>query len=134
MVGIMMGYSGDWEHGVEVTKNAMQLNPHHAGWYRFSMFFNEYRQQNYATALAIALEINLPEYWAAQMAIAIAHAQLGHEAEAQRAATELLRVWPGFKQDYYQLGLVNWIYQQPDVIEHVNQGLLKAGIVLDIPE
>lgn len=54
MLGILFGYSGDWERGVELTTRAMALNPHHPGWYRFSTFFNEYRQGHYAEALAIA--------------------------------------------------------------------------------
>ena len=134
MVGIMMGYAGDWDRAIEITHNAMRLNPHHAGWYHFSTFFNQYRQRQYAEALATAQKINLPDYWAAEMAITIAHAQLGHEDEARKSAAELLRIWPDFKRDYYQLGLVNWMYGQPDVMDHINQGLLKAGIVLEIPE
>jgi adenylate cyclase len=134
MVGIMMGYSGDWDRGVEITTDAMQLNPHHAGWYHFVSFFNEYHQQHYTDALAIAQKINLPEYWATPLALTIAHAQLGHEVEARRTGGELLRVWPRFKQEYYQLGLVNWMYSQPDVIEHIAEGLLKAGVDLETPK
>jgi serine/threonine protein kinase len=26
------GYAGDWDKGVELTKAAMRLNPHHPGW------------------------------------------------------------------------------------------------------
>jgi adenylate cyclase len=133
MVGIMKSYAGDWDRGIEITTSAMGLNPHHAGWYHFNSFFNEYRQHNYAEALAIAKKINLPDYWAAQMALTIAHAQLGNESAAEESAREILRVWPSFKEEYYQLGLVNWFYEQPDVMEHLNQGLLKAGIAIDIP-
>jgi hypothetical protein len=67
------------------------------------------------------------------MVLAIAHSQLGNEMEAGSAAEELLRVWPSFEQDYYQQGLVNWIFGQPDLIEHINEGLQKAGINLLIP-
>jgi len=134
MIGIMMGYSGDWERSVELTTNAMRLNPQHAGWYYFNTFFNEYRQHRYAEALAIAQKINMPNYWAAPMVLAITHAQLGHEAAAKSAAEDLLRNWPTFEQDYYQQGLVKWIYGQPELIEHVNEGLRKAGINLRVPE
>jgi tetratricopeptide (TPR) repeat protein len=80
MVGIMMGYSGDW------------------------------------------------------VALAISHAQLGDEAAAKHAAAELLRVWPNVERDYYQMGLVNWAYSQPELIEHVNEGLRKAGVNLQVPD
>jgi tetratricopeptide (TPR) repeat protein len=134
MVGIMMGYSGDWERSVELTTNAMRLNPHHAGWYYFNTFFNEYRQYRYAEALAIAQKINMPEYWATPMVLAITHAQLGDQAAARSAAEDLLRIWPTFEQEYYQQGLVNWIFGQPELIEQINEGLRKAGIDLLVPE
>jgi tetratricopeptide (TPR) repeat protein len=134
MVGILMGYSGDWIRSVELTTNAMRLNPHHAGWYYFNTFFNEYRQHRYAEALAIAQKINMPEYWATPMVLAITHAQLGNEAEARNAAEEVLRIWPAFEQEYYQQGLVNWIFGQPELIEHINEGLRKAGIDLLVSE
>ena len=128
MVGIMMGYSGDWERSVEITKNAMRLNPNHAGWYHFNTFFNEYRQHHYAEALAIAQKINLPDYWASHLALAISYAQLGNEVAAASAAKEILRTWPEFEQEYYQFGLVNWIIGHPELIELIDQGLRKAGI------
>jgi len=134
MVGIMMGYSGDWESGVELTTRAMRLNPHHAGWYYFSTFFNEYRQHQYSEALEIAKKINLPEYWAYWVAIAIANAQLGNEEAAQSAAEHLLRVWPNVERDYYQIGMVNWAYSQAELLTHVSEGLRKAGINLQVPD
>jgi tetratricopeptide (TPR) repeat protein len=134
MVGIMMGYSGDWERSVEITTSAMRLNPHHAGWYYFNTFFNEYRQHHYTEALAIAQKINMPDYWATPMVLAIAHAQLGNEAAARSAAEDVLRVWPTFEQDYYVQGLVNWIFGQPELIDHINEGLRKAGINLLVPD
>jgi TolB-like protein/Tfp pilus assembly protein PilF len=134
MVGIMMGYSGDWERSVELTTNAMSLNPQHAGWYYFNTFFNEYRQYRYAEALTIAQKINMPDYWASPMVLAITHAQLGDEVAAEKAAEHLRRIWPTVEEDYYQMGLVNWMYAQPELIEHVNEGLRKAGINLRVPE
>lgn len=134
MVGIMTGYAGDWERSVELTTRAMSLNSQHAGWYFFNTFFNEYRQNRYAQALTIAQKINLPDYWASALALAISHAQLSHEAAARSAAEDLLRIWPTVEQDYYQLGLVNWMYAQPELIDHVNEGLHKAGINLQVPD
>jgi len=134
MVGILMGYSGDWEHSVELTTSAMRLNPQHAGWYYFNTYFNEYRQHRYAEALAIAQKINMPDYWASPMALAIAQAQLGHDVAAKSAAKELRRIWPTVEEDYYQMGLVNWMYAQPELIEHINEGLHKAGIDLLVSE
>ncbi|MBT8047436.1 MAG: hypothetical protein HKN57_10220 [Xanthomonadales bacterium] len=134
MIGILMGYSGDWERSVKLTTRAMRLNPQHAGWYNFNTFFNEYRQHRYAEALNIARKINMPDYWGTPMALAISYAQLGNEKAAKSAAEDMRRIWPDIEQEYYQMGLVNWVWAQPDLIEHVNDGLRKAGINIEVPE
>lgn len=134
MIGILMGYSNDWERSVELTTNAMRLNPQHAGWYYFNTFFNEYRQGHYEAALAIARKINMPDYWGAPLVLALAYAELGNQAAAQSAAEDLLRIWPTVEEDYYQMGMVNWIIGQPELIEQVNKSLRKAGINLRLAD
>ena len=131
MVGIMMGYAGDWARGVDLTTRAMKLNPHHAGWYHFTTFFNEYQLENYQESLTIAQQINLPEYWAAWLALVISNAQLGREQETRKAVDALLRTWPEFEDEYPELGLRVWIWNQPELVERVKQGLKKAGINLN---
>ena len=134
MVGILMGYSGDWNRSVELTTRAMEINPQHAGWCNFNTFFNEYRQHHSAEALAIAKKINMPDYWGTPLALAVSYAQLGNEEAARDAAEDLRRIWPTVEQDYYQMGLVNWVFGQPELIEQVNADLRKAGINLVVPE
>jgi TolB-like protein/Tfp pilus assembly protein PilF len=128
MLGILMGYGGDWERSVELTTRAMELNPHHPGWYRFNIFFNEYRQGNYAKALDIAQRINMPDYWADPLAQALAHAELGNTAKAQAAAQNLIDVWPDFEVGYYKHGLRNWIFAQPELVRRIDASLRKAGL------
>ena len=133
MLGILMGYAGDWERGVELTKDAMERNPHHPGWYRFSTFFDAYHQKRYAEALEIAQKINMPDYFASHYALAIAHAQLGSKAEATQAAEAVRRLWPNFEQEIYSGHLEKWMFAQPDLIAHIVEGLEKAGLVVARP-
>jgi TolB-like protein/Tfp pilus assembly protein PilF len=133
MVGIMMGYAGDWARSVELTTTAMKLNPHHPGWYYFNTFYNEYRQKNYEEALIIAQKINLPEYWAAWQALVIANAQLGREQGTKNAVEGLYRTWPNFDEEYIQRGIKVWIFNQPDLLEQIVQGMSLAGIHLEGP-
>ncbi len=128
MLGILTGYAGDWDLSVEMTTTAMRLNPNHPGWYRFSTFFNAYRQGNYPAALDIALRINMPDYWGDGLARALAYGQLGDKAGTAAAVKDLLRVWPTFEADYVELGLKNWIFAQPTLVEHAIEGLEKAGL------
>lgn len=128
MLGILTSYSGDWEKGVRLTERAMTLNPDHPGWYRFSSFFNEYRQHEYEAALAIALRINTPQYWGDGLARTLAFAQLGNQTAARAAATDILAVWPDFETEYPGMGLEGWLYEQPGLIAHIIDGLEKAGL------
>ncbi len=133
MLGILMGYAGDWERGVELTTSAMERNPHHPGWYRFTTFFDAYRQERYAEALEIAQKINMPDYFASHYALAIAHAQLGNTTEAKQATDAVLRLWPDFEQEIYSGHLEKWMFAQPDLIDHIVQGLEKAGLAVKQP-
>ena len=136
MLGILMGYAGDWVRGLELTTAAMQLNLHHPGWYRFTQFFNEYHQKRYTQALEIAQQINLPDYFATHYAMAIAHAQLGHLEAAKVSIGECLRLWPDFEVGILEGHLEKWMYPQPDLIEHIAEGLVLAGLQVrpDPPE
>jgi len=129
MIGIMTGYGGDWVRSVELTKRAMALNPTHPGWYRFNTFFDEYRQEHYEEALAIAQRINMPDYFADPYVRAMTHAQLGHTAEAARALDEFRVLWPGINlQTLGERHLQKWFYAQPELIRSVIDGLRKAGL------
>ena len=43
-MGHLMAFSGDWEHGCDLTERAMQLNPHHPEWYWFVSFLDAYHR------------------------------------------------------------------------------------------
>jgi len=62
------------------------------------------------------------------------YSQLGNETVAENAAEDLLRIWPTVEEDYYQMGLVNWIFGQPELMAQINEGLRKAGINIVVPE
>ncbi len=128
MLGILFGYAGEGEKGVELVRRAMELNPHHPGWYRFAPFMHAYRQGRDTEALTIAEQINMPEYWGDPLARTVAHAQLGNRRAAEEAARDLLRVWPNFEADYKRVGLDPWIYSLPDLEARIVDGLAKAGL------
>jgi len=129
MIGIMMGYGGDWVRSVELTTRAMALNPNHPGWYRFNTFFNEYRQGHYEKALAIAERVNMPNYFADPYVRAMTHAQLGHRKEAGQALDEFRALWPGIDlQTLRDQHLNKWMFAQPELMNQIVDGLRKAGL------
>ena len=60
-LGRLFCYSGDLERGIQLTTRAIQLSPHHPGWYHFGSVLNEYRQRRYAEALAVLQTIHMPD-------------------------------------------------------------------------
>ncbi|HMJ06173.1 MAG TPA: hypothetical protein VK474_07940, partial [Chthoniobacterales bacterium] len=129
-LGMLYCFSDDWERGIPLTARAMNLNPHHPGWYRFAPFFDQYRQRHYAEALAIAQQINLPEYFGTHYAAAIAQAQLGNRPAAKAAVERTLQLWPDFEQNFLAGHLEKWIFNQPELIAHIVEGLELAGLRL----
>jgi TolB-like protein/Tfp pilus assembly protein PilF len=129
-MGILLGYAGDWERGCGLAEQAMQLNPHHPGWYRFAAFNAAYSRRDFDGALGVALKFNMPSYFYTHYALAAAYGQLGELEAARRALEELLAQRPDFA-DVAREELARW-YGHGDVLELALDGLRKAG--LSIPD
>jgi TolB-like protein len=124
-LGFQIAYSGDWERGCALAERAIQLNPHHPGWYRFTFFFDAYRKGDYHGALDIALKVNMPGFWRTHLALASAYGQLGERETARNAAQDLLAVRPDFAVAARE-ELRKW--WDPELVEHLIDGLRKAGL------
>jgi len=130
-MGILMAYAGDWDHGCALAERAMELNPHHPGWYRFSSCLNAYRKKDYRTALDIALKINMPSYFYSHAVTAAIYGQLGEREAAQGALRELLAQKP----DFAAAAREEWARWDPrgEIIEEMLEGLHKAGLEIPLP-
>jgi TolB-like protein/Flp pilus assembly protein TadD len=124
-MGILTAYSGDWDRGVALAEEALTLNPHHPGWYRFGQFWMHYRKHEYPEALSAARMINMPTYFYYHATLACAFGQLGRIEEAQRSVQELLKTNPDFPAKA-RAELSKW--NDPDSVEHFMDGLRKAGL------
>jgi TolB-like protein/cytochrome c-type biogenesis protein CcmH/NrfG len=128
-IGNLIAYSGDWERGRAVVESAMQLNPHHPGWYWFVSFNDAYRRRDYRGALGFALKFNQPGNFYTHAVIAEAYGQLGMREEARKALQELLAIRPDFARTARE-EFGRW-FDDLAFIEHQLDGLRKAG--LDVP-
>ncbi len=124
-LGSLIAYSGDWERGCAMAKQARELNPHHPSWYWFSDCFNAYRQGDDRAALDIARKIQMPGFWRANLALAATYGQLGERESAARALRELLALRPTFATEA-RAELQKW--WDPDLVERLMDGLHKAGL------
>jgi TolB-like protein/Tfp pilus assembly protein PilF len=129
-MGALMAYGGDWERGCGLVERSIPLNPHHAGWFWMPLVHNAYRQHDYAGALDAAVKVNLPGYFYVQAVLVAVYGQLGEREMARGAVAHLVALKPDMGAVARE-ELGKWLYYQPDVVEHVLEGLRKAG--LDVP-
>jgi hypothetical protein len=110
------------------VERAMQLNPHHAGWYHYVAFCDAYRRRDYRGALASALKVNMPAYHWPHVYLAAVYGQLGEQQRASAALRELHALVPHFgaiaREEFGK-----WL--DAELTEHLLDGLRKAG--LDVP-
>ena len=129
ILGNMIAYAGDWEYGLGIVERAMQLNPHHAGWYHYVAFCDAYRRRDYRGALASALKVNMPAYHWPHVYLAAVYGQLGEQQRAAAALQEVHALLPNFgamaREEFRK-----WL--DAELTEHLLDGLRKAG--LEIPE
>ncbi len=126
LMGMLLAFSGDWDKGCALVEGAMQLNPHHPGWYLFSVWLNAYRQNDFHRALDIALKVNMPQHFYTHSALAATYGQLGERKHAKEALRELLALKPNFAAEARdEHG--KW-YGRGEVLEQVVDGLRKAGL------
>ena len=124
-MGILLALSGEWERGCQVAHEAMQLNPHHPGWYWLAAVFNAYRKQDYRASVDAALRINMPGYFWGPATSGAAFGQLGNSERAQKAVTELLAIRPDFAETA-RPEFAKWFDEE--LSEHYVEGLRKAGL------
>ena len=127
-LGSLIAYSGDWERGCAMAKQARELNPHHPSWYWFSDCFNAYRQSDDRVALDIARKIQMPGFWRANLALAATYGQLGERESAARALRRAARAAADLRHRR-RAELQKW--WDPELVERLMDGLRKAG--LDVP-
>jgi TolB-like protein len=128
-LGMQFAFSGDWERGCALAARSTQLNPNHPGWYWFPEVFNAYRQRDGMRALEFALKVNMPEFWLAQLALAVVYAQLGEHDQAQSTVRNLLAIRPDFAMTAGEELEKWWL---PDLVRQMLGDLRKAG--LEIPD
>jgi TolB-like protein/predicted Zn-dependent protease len=121
----LITFLGEWERGCTLIRGAMELNPHHPGWYRAPLGVNEYRKKDYRSAVDEAVNANSPDVFWINFILAAAHGQLGELHAARKAIDALLIQKPEFARSGRQL-LGKWF--DPELVEHLMDGLRKAGL------
>ncbi|MGH9510282.1 MAG: hypothetical protein ACRD2M_10110, partial [Terriglobales bacterium] len=129
ILGLMIEHTGEFERGATLVRRAMQLNPHHAGWYHFGLIWEAFHKGEYDRALEHASRVNMPGMFWQHLALAAIHGHLGQKTEGEEAVRELLTLDPDFAR-HARAQIESWHYCS-GLREGILEGLRKAG--LEIP-
>ncbi len=124
--GWLLALIGDWERGIDIVQQQMQILYFYPGWLNHVLFLNHYRQNKYEDALKAATKFNMPELVWDPIERAAALGQLGKTDIAKLAVKEITSLQPGFVDNPRRY--LKCFIMQDELVEHVLEGLLKAGL------
>lgn len=122
--GELLTWLGRPEEGIEWVRRAMRLNPYHPERFWSHLGRAQYTARIYADAIQSFSKLTAPDY-THHAFLAASSAQLGDLTAAAAHAREVLQREPTFTVQGY-LGTLH--YQRPSDVEHLREGLLKAGL------
>ncbi|MDH3738096.1 MAG: hypothetical protein OER92_02805 [Alphaproteobacteria bacterium] len=117
-------WMGEFEKGMDLTRQAVALNPLHPGWYYFAFAQYHFNQRDYAQTVADVEKTSMSNFYWTPL---IKAAALGQMGETERAAAELARMRelkPGISA---REEIEKWNCA-PDHAAHLMEGLRKAGL------
>jgi len=125
-MGLMLVHIGDFENGAKITRRAMDLNPHHAGWYHFSLIWESCNKGDYEKALEHATRVNMPGMFWQPLVVASLCGLLGRRTEAAAAAKELRKLDKDI--EIHARHFIECWHYSSGLMDRILEGLSKAGL------
>jgi len=122
--GEVLTWLGNAEEGIEWIRRAMRLNPYHPERFWSHLGSAQYTARIYADAIASYSKLTAPDH-THHTFLAASSAQLGNRVAAAAHTHEVLQRQPAFTIGNF---LQTLHYRQPSDVEHVREGLQKAGL------
>ena len=122
--GELLTWLGRPGEGIEWIRRAMRLNPYHPERFWSHLGRAQYGARAYADAIASFSKLTAPDC-SHHAFLAAASAQLGNRTAAGAHAREVLQRDPEFGAELF---LMTMHYRQQSDVEHLRDGLLKAGL------
>ena len=127
-IAYYIALSGEWERGLEIVRDVIQLNPHHIPTVHFVFVDDHYFKGEYGQALEIAEQIRLTEHFYLHEALAAINGQLGRKEEARKHLERLVELAPDVARNI-RAELSKWYPEE--FLELRLEGLRKAGLDVD---
>ena len=131
-MGLMLVHIGEFERGAKITRRAMDINPHHAGWYHFSLIWESCNKGDYEKALEHATRVNMPGMFWQPLVVASLCGLLDRRAEAAAAVKELRKLDKDIEINARHF-IECWHYSS-GLMDRILEGLRKAGLEIAGPE
>lgn len=122
--GELLTWLGRAAEGIEWIRRAMRLNPYHPARFWSHLGRAQYTARAYAEAIESFSKLSAPDH-THHAFLAASSAQLGNRTAAAAHTREVLERQPAFSIEAF---LKTLHYRQPEDIEHVREGLSKAGL------
>ena len=127
-LALYLSMYGDWETGKKMLDILMHQNIGYPLYFHGSTMLYYYRKREYEPALEEAKKYILPSvFWAPMLRVAVL-GQLNLKAEAQSNINHLLKLKPDFEKKARYL--ISRYVKEEELLEHVIEGLQKAGMEL----
>jgi TolB-like protein len=114
---------GNIERGIDLTRQAMRLNPLHPGWYYFTFAFAYCGLGDFEQALVEIAKIDMDDFFWTPMLRAAVLGQLGRIEEARAALAAAKAAKPGLVPEQF---VERWMFH-PAMAANVLEGLAKAA-------
>ena len=126
LLGWSIALYGEWDRGLALLEEAMDLNPYRPGWLHLAPYLNYFRQGKFEEAYHEAEKFNPPHlFWAPLVRIA-ALGRLGKANEAGNGVEALLAMRPDFPVRGRKI--TRFFLKDPDLACTFFEGLRKAGL------
>ncbi len=126
VIGWAMALYGQWEEGLHLLKEAIELNPFYPGWFHMAPCLFHICEGRYKEAYREALMFQSPQLLWDPLLRAVALGQWERVPEARAAAEELLRIKPDFQSDARRL--IAFYAKSDALMKVILDGLGKAGL------
>jgi len=126
VIGHVLAPLGEWDHGTDLIKRAIKLNPYHRPYVYHTLCADWLRKKEYEKAYLETLNFRLPSVFWDPLLQGSTLGHLGRAQEGSRFAEALLTIKPDFP-DRGRTLIKNWV-KSDDLLECMIDGLKKSGL------
>ena len=127
-IGLLYTHIREFDRAVSLARRAMDLNPHHPGFYHVPIIWDYFQKGEYQKALEEVTRANIIGLFWQPLFVACCCGMLGRREEAAAAVEELLKLDKDFAA--HARGMVDVFHYASGLKEKIFEGLAKAGMVI----